>query len=69
MQRGDPGEGLSGGAGLADNLDVVLGFQQLRDPRRTISWSSSRNTVMGNEPSSGPRSVDGNPPRNAAERT
>jgi hypothetical protein len=28
---GDPGTGLGGGAGLADDLDVVLGFQQLRD--------------------------------------
>ena len=30
-QRGDAGQRLRGGAGFADDLDVVLGLQQLRD--------------------------------------
>ena len=40
----------SAGAGLADDLDVVLGLEQLAQPRRTTSWSSSRNTRIVTAP-------------------
>ena len=31
-RRGDPGERALGGVGFADDLDVVLGVEQLPDP-------------------------------------
>jgi hypothetical protein len=46
-ERRDAGKRRGRCPGLADDHDARVGLQQVADPRRTISWSSSKNTAIG----------------------